>query len=184
MRVISGKYRGKKLLSPKDDYIRPTTDRVKESMFNMIQNYIYGSKFLDLFSGSGAIGIEAFSRDAKHITMVENAKDSLKLINANLKSINANKDNIELVNRDVIDFLKTSGEKYDIIFADPPYDYSKINEIIKIVSDNKLLSDEGILIIETEKDFTLEECSDFIIEKEKIYSISKLTVMKINNLER
>ncbi|EHL10615.1 16S rRNA (guanine(966)-N(2))-methyltransferase RsmD [Peptoanaerobacter stomatis] len=184
MRVISGKYRGKKLLSPKDDDIRPTTDRVKESMFNMIQNYIYGSKFLDLFSGSGAIGIEAFSRDAKHITMVENAKDSLKLINANLKSINADKGNIELVNRDVIDFLKTSREKYDIIFADPPYDYSKINEIIKIVSDNKLLSDEGILIIETEKDFTLEECSDFIIEKEKIYSISKLTVMKINNLER
>lgn len=184
MRVISGKYRGKKLLSPKDDYIRPTTDRAKESMFNMIQNYIYGSKFLDLFSGSGAIGIEAFSRDSKHITMVENAKDSLKLINANLKSINADKDNIELVNRDVIDFLKTSREKYDIIFADPPYNYSKINEIIKIVSDNKLLSDEGILIIETEKDFTLEECSDFIIEKEKIYSISKLTVMKINNLER
>ena len=86
MRIISGKYRGKKLISPKNDDIRPTTDKAKESLFNIIQSYIYDSKFLDLFSGSGAISLEAFSRGASDVTLVEKNKSSIDIIKSKINS--------------------------------------------------------------------------------------------------
>lgn len=176
MRVISGKYRGKKLISPKSDDIRPTTDKAKESLFNMIQSYVYDSVFLDLFAGSGAISIEAYSRDARDITAVEKSKSSLEIIKANLKLFD--KINIMLENADVLSFLKKTNKKYDIIFADPPYKYEDINEITKIISKRSLLQDDGVLIIETDKNFYLQLPSDMYVEKEKIYSISKFTIIK------
>lgn len=177
MRIISGKFRGKKLIPPKNDDIRPTTDRAKESLFNMIQNYVYESNFLDLFSGSGAIAIEALSRGAKHITLVEKSKTSLKTINSNLNILNCEKSNISLKNQDVLEFLENTNTSYDIIFADPPYDYEDINKVIEIISRRKILSQDGILILETDKSFDLK-LDDMYVEKEKIYAISKLSIIR------
>ena len=171
MRIISGKYRGKKLISPKNDDIRPTTDKAKESLFNIIQSYIYDSKFLDLFSGSGAISLEAFSRGASDVTLVEKNKSSIDII----------KSNIKLEQLDVISFLKKTNKKYDIIFADPPYKYDKINEMIDIIAQKNILLDNGVLIIETDKLFELKIPKNMVLEKEKVYSISKFSIIKYLN---
>lgn len=179
MRVIGGKYRGKKLIPPKNDDIRPTTDKARESLFNMLQYYIYESSFLDLFSGSGAVSIEAISRGAKLVTLVEKSRESIKIINANLNLILDEKSKADLRNGDVISFLQTTKEKFDIIFADPPYAYEKTNQIIELISTRKLLEDEGIMIIETDKNESLEIPSNMYMEKEKIYSISKFSIIKI-----
>lgn len=179
MRVIGGKYRGKKLIPPKNDDIRPTTDKARESLFNMLQYYIYESSFLDLFSGSGAVSIEAISRGASLVTLVEKSRESIKTINANLNLIADEKSKAELINNDVINFLQTTKAKFDIIFADPPYDYEKTNQIIDIISTRKLLEDDGIMIIETDKKENLVIPNDMYIEKEKIYSISKFSIIKI-----
>lgn len=178
MRVIGGKYKGKKLIPPKNDDIRPTTDKARESLFNMLQYYIYESSFLDLFSGSAAVSIEAISRGAKHVTLVEKSRESIKTINANLNLIADEKSKAELINNDVINFLQTTKAKFDIIFADPPYDYEKTNQIIDIISTRKLLEDDGIMIIETDKNENLIIPSDMYIDKEKIYSISKFSIIK------
>jgi RNA methyltransferase, rsmD family len=178
MRVIGGKYRGKKLIPPKNDDIRPTTDKARESLFNMLQYYIYGSSFLDLFSGSGAVSIEAISRGASLVTLVEKSRESIKTINANLNLIADEKSKAELISNDVINFLQTTKAKFDIIFADPPYYYEKTNQIIDIIAARKLLEDDGIMIIETDKNENLIIPSDMYIDKEKIYSISKFSIIK------
>lgn len=179
MRVIGGKYRGKKLIPPKNYDIRPTTDKARESLFNMLQYYIYESSFLDLFSGSAAVSIEAISRGAKHVTLVEKSRESIKTINANLNLIADEKGKAELINSDVINYLQISKAKFDIIFADPPYAYEKTNQIIKLISTRKLLEDDGVVIIETDKNENLVIPNDMYIEKEKIYSISKFSIIKI-----
>lgn len=179
MRVIGGKYRGKKLIPPKNDDIRPTTDKARESLFNMLQYYIYGSSFLDLFSGSGAVSIEAISRGASLVTLVEKSRESIKTIKANLNLIVDEKSKAELINSDVINYLQISKGKFDIIFADPPYAYEKTNQIIELISTRKLLEDDGVVIIETDKKENLVIPNDMYIEKEKIYSISKFSIIKI-----
>lgn len=178
MRVIGGKYRGKKLIPPKNDDIRPTTDKARESLFNMLQYYIYGSSFLDLFSGSGAVSIEAISRGASLVTLVEKSRESIKTINANLNLIADEKGKAELINSDVINYLQISKAKFDIIFADPPYAYEKTNQIIELISTRKLLEDDGVVIIETDKKENLVIPNDMYIDKEKIYSISKFSIIK------
>jgi len=178
MRVIGGKYRGKKLIPPKNDDIRPTTDKARESLFNMLQYYIYGSSFLDLFSGSGAVSIEAISRGASLVTLVEKSRESIKTINANLNLIADEKSKAELINSDVINYLQISKGKFDIIFADPPYAYEKTNQIIELISTRKLLEDDGVVIIETDKKENLVIPNDMYIDKEKIYSISKFSIIK------
>ena len=180
MRVIGGKYRGKKLIPPKNNDIRPTTDKAKESLFNMLQSYIFESEFLDLFSGSGAVSIEALSRGAKRVTMIEKSRASINTINSNLKLIPDEKQKADVKNMDAISFLQTTDKKFDIIFADPPYAYENINQIIQIVSTRKLLEDEGIMIIETDKNESLVIPSGMYLEKEKIYSISKFSIIKNN----
>lgn len=182
MRVIGGKYRGKKLIPPKNNDIRPTTDKAKESLFNMLQSYIFESEFLDLFSGSGAVSIEAISRGAKRVTMIEKSRASINTINSNLNLILDEKQKTDVKNMDVISFLQTTDKIFDIIFADPPYAYENINQIIQIVSTRKLLKNEGIMIIETDKNENLVIPTDMYLEKEKIYSISKFSIIK-NNIQ-
>ena len=114
MRVISGKYKGKKLLGFNTDGTRPTMDRVKESLFGTIQNYIKDSIFLDLFAGSGSIGIEALSNGCERCYFVDNGKEILKILNNNLKGI----DNSVVINKDYVEALKefkNKGIKFDII---------------------------------------------------------------------
>ncbi|MGN0787981.1 MAG: 16S rRNA (guanine(966)-N(2))-methyltransferase RsmD [Candidatus Onthoplasma sp.] len=146
MRVISGKYRGKKLKEFDFDTTKPTLDRVKESMFNLIQFDILGAKVLDLFCGTGALGIEAISRGASFACFVDKNDNAIKLTKENLKGIDGN---FCVLQQDSIEFLDNTQEKFDIILLDPPFSSDLgIRAIMKIVEKN-ILSDNGTIIFET-----------------------------------
>ena len=156
MRIIGGTYRGMKLLSPKTQDIRPTTDRIKEDIFNIISPYIYNSRFLDLFSGSGSIAIEAISRGCLLADAVERNKDSIELIKKNIAKTKS-LEQFQVIAKDAEQFLLSTSNKYDIIFIDPPYQYSKIDAIIKTILDRKILAPNGIIIAEQGTENILNE---------------------------
>lgn len=181
MRVISGYARGHKLLSPKGLDIRPTTDRVKESIFSMIHNKINGTSFLDLFSGTGAIGIEALSRGSKSCVFVDRCKESVEIINYNIKHVSKAILNpkYEIINLNVNDALNIlKNKKFDIIFMDPPYKERIINNILKIIYQNNILNDNGIIIIEQDKNAELPVEKEFEIFKNKEYGLTTIIFMK------
>ncbi len=167
MRIISGKYKGKKL----DGYdilgTRPTMDRVKESLFGMIQNNIKESICLDLFAGSGSLGLEALSNGCKKCYFIDNNKQVINILNKNIKSLND--ENSIILNMDYIDALKYFKENnitFDIIFLDPPYKLNLINNCLELIRDYNLLNDDGIIVCEYET----EKINDiFTLVKERKY---------------
>lgn len=155
MRVISGEARGKKLYSLEGLTTRPTLDRVKEAIFNILQFKIKDTKILDLFSGSGAIAIEALSRGAKEAVLCDNSKEAIKIINKNLE-ITRQKDKATVINNDYIAVLNKIGKenkKFDIIFLDPPYESDFIVKSLEKIIDLNLLDEDGIIIAETDSNF-------------------------------
>lgn len=159
MRVVAGRYRGKNLASPKNDDVRPTTTRIKETLFNVIQGYVADSVVLDLFAGSGALGIEAISRGAKHVDFVDRAKDSIALVYQNLKGIDGE---YTVQNVDFMSALRSAyvgGTKYDLIFVDPPYATALGEIALQTIFDLALLKDDGIIVFEhgSEKKYELTD---------------------------
>mgnify|MGYP000566945236 FL=1 len=156
MRVVAGKYRGKNLASPKDDRVRPTTTRIKETLFNVLQGYSHDAVVLDLFAGSGALGIECISRGAKEVVFVDNNKDSIELVRKNLQGIDGN---FKVVNSDFSGVLRNAyvtGKKFDMIFVDPPY-ASGLGELaLGLIFDLDLLADGGIIVFEHGAEKTYE----------------------------
>lgn len=167
MRVISGKARGTKLNSIENISTRPTLDRVKESLFNIISNKIEDSLILDLFTGSGAIGIEFLSRGCKKAYMCDKSHDAIKYVVDNLKKTKLNENAIVIV-KDYKQCLKELNEKklkFDIIFLDPPYDLNISKDAIKLILEYELLNENGIIIIETdEKERELKNLDDLNVE--------------------
>lgn len=152
MRIISGTARGTKLYTLEGKTTRPTLDRVKESLFNIIQNEIPNSIFLDLFSGSGAIGLEAASRGAKKAILCDKSKDAIQIIKKNIEKTHLN-EKTELYNIDYELLLKTKvKEKIDIVYIDPPYDSDFVIKSIKIIIEKKLLKDDSLVIVETDNE--------------------------------
>ena len=148
MRVISGKYKGRKLLGYNIDGTRPTMDRVKESLFATIQNKIKDSICLDLFAGSGSLGIEALSNGASECFFVEKNNEMLKILKDNLINI----DGSVLVHDDYKNALNSfvNKKKFDVIFLDPPYKLCLINSILDFIYKNDLLNKDGIVVCEYE----------------------------------
>ena len=174
MRVISGSARGRRLQEPADYKVRPTTDKVKESIFNIIQFDIEGRKALDLFAGSGQLGIEALSRGAAHCTFVDRAPDSLKLIRANVNACGFNEDS-KIVAGDSISYL-ASGEKFDLIFLDPPYDTDLLEKALKSVNKFDILKENGIMVCESQREKVLPELTEpYYLLKEYNYGKIKIT---------
>lgn len=150
MRIIAGKARGTKLYTLEGENTRPTLDRVKESLFNIIQSEIPGSIFLDLFSGSGAIGLEAVSRGAKKAILCDTSKEACAIIKKNIEKTHTS-ENVELYQADFKEVLTNrSGDKFDIIYLDPPYKTNFAIEAIKIILDKELLKESASIIIETD----------------------------------
>lgn len=152
MRVISGKARGTKLSSIESLSTRPTLDRVKESLFNIIQNNLRGAVVLDLFAGSGQLGIEALSRGADKAYLCDINRDAVKMIKQNLEKTKL-KDKAVVINEDYKKALRTlnTNEKIDIIFIDPPYKEDiAVDSIIDIIHESRL-KENGIMIIETDE---------------------------------
>ena len=148
LRVISGTAKGTKLVTLSgDDVIRPTTDRVKESVFNIIQFNVKGANILDIFCGSGALGIEALSRGSSFCCFVDSNRDSLKIAENNIKKAHVEAYS-KLIKADFRDFFSTNTKKYDIIFADPPYAAGFLKEFVTKIEKYGALQRDGILIFE------------------------------------
>ena len=170
MRVISGKYKGKILKSPKSDNIRPTGDKVKQALYTKLQFFIKDRVVLDLFSGSGALGIEALSRGAKKVYFVDKDYRSISLTKENLKKIEGN---YKVIHSDFKNALLSLKERIGLILVDPPYASGYYNEILKIIFDNEILEDDGIIVCEHPSDMDI--ICDFNQLDQKQYGTVKLT---------
>ena len=185
MRIIAGKNRGTKLYTLEgDDITRPTLDRVKESLFNIIMGKLEESNVLDLFAGSGALGLESLSRGANKVVFCDNSIKAINVIKNNIKKTKL-EERTQVIHKDfvkaILDF-KNQNYKFDIIFLDPPYKTNYILKAIELIIKENLLSDEGIIIAETdEKDRILKQLE----EKEIIiYDIRKYGRVDIIFLKR
>lgn len=165
MRIISGTARGTKLNTLEGQVTRPTLDRVKESLFNIIQNEINNKIFLDLFSGSGAIGLEAASRGCKKSILCDKSKDAIKVIQKNIEKTHL-ENKVELYNLDYEKTLKTKiKNKVDIVYIDPPYNSDFAIKAINIIINQKIVDENSIIIIETDnEDKILKELENIKIE--------------------
>lgn len=176
MRVIAGSAKRLQLKTIDGIDTRPTTDRIKETLFNMISEYLADSCFLDLFSGSGAIGIEALSRGAAHAVFVEQSKKAMDCIRENLKYTKL-ADRAEIYETDVLNALSRMEhhKSFDYIFMDPPYNQFLEKRVLEYLSTSGLLSDDGIIIVEAslETDFSYVSELGFSIVKEKTYKTNK-----------
>ena len=181
MRIISGNYKGKKILLPKDKLTRPLKDLTKESIFNIIQHSkllnvkIEKSNILDLFSGIGSFGLECLSRGAANVTFLESYKEVLIILKKNIYNLKQhNYSNI--IENDIFskDTLKRLNDKFDIIFMDPPYKEKKLTDLLNIIIKLKLLKDNGIIIIHRHKKKEDIFPNEFNIIIEKSYGISKV----------
>ena len=153
LRVISGKYRGRIVETVQNTSIRPTTDRIKENLFNILMPYIHESKFLDLFCGSGNIGIEALSRGAAYVHFNDMQKTSIAILKKNLQYVT---DSYTITQFDYKNFLYQCKLQFDIIFLDPPYHSNYAIEAVRIIAERALLQADGIVIIESDKPNTAE----------------------------
>lgn len=184
MRVIAGTARHLPLKTVEGMETRPTTDRIKETLFNMIQNQLSGCRFLDLFSGSGAIGIEALSRGAGVAVFVENQRNAVSCINSNLEFTRLKNRGI-VMQCDVLEGLKrlSKNEKsFDFIFMDPPYNHLWEKEVLELLKDSKLIDAYTTIIVEAslETEFSYVEEMGFEITKQKLYKTNQHVFLRKN----
>ena len=177
VRVISGSARGLKLNTPGDDRVRHTTDRVKESMFNIVQDWVYDSQVLDLFAGSGALGIEALSRGASQAVFCDNSLDSIKIIKSNIEKARV-ADRSQIVSGDFkrcLRDMEAKNQSFDMIFVDPPYYEGLFEEVLDTIRSCKILKKDGIVIVEHDAKKPIGQVEGLEVYKEKKYGITMLT---------
>ena len=178
MRVISGLYKGRNIEGFDIDGTRPTQDRVKESVFGSIQDYIDDSTVLDLFSGSGNLAIESLSNGASKAYLVDNSKDAINIINKNINDIKV--ENAYVIKDDymnALNYFKKNNIKFDIIFLDPPYKDDYIDNSIKYLLDNNMINKNGIIVCEFENNIKLNY-EELEIKKEKKFGYKKIVIFK------
>ena len=177
LRVISGKYKGKNLIGFDIDGTRPTMDRVKESLFGIIQNQIKGSVVLDLFAGSGSLGIEALSNGANEAYFIDNNIELINIIKKNTTGMNEKIHIIKSDYQNALELLKNSNIKFDIIFLDPPYKLNLITDCLDKIVKYDLLNEDGIIVCEYENEEI--ETDKLILIKDKKYGSKKIKIYKM-----
>ena len=166
LRIIGGQWRSRQLPFPDVEGLRPTTDRVRETLFNWLQPYLPGSNILDVFAGSGALGLEALSREAKTVDFIEFNAKAAKQLQDNFKTLNAN--NAQLIKGDALSILPTLSTSYDVIFLDPPFGKGLLPKCISTIVENKLVSPNSWVYIESEQALTeLEIPKHWRLHREK-----------------
>ena len=174
MRIISGLARGTKLYTLEGENTRPTLDRVKEPLFSIIQNYIKDANVLDLFAGSGALGLEALSRGAKKAILCDKSYEAIDIIKKNINKTHF-EEKTKVMCMDYKKCLLTINEKFDLIFIDPPYKIDIAVNSVEIIINNNLLSQDGIIVIETD-----EEERD----TQKLENLSNIEIINLRNYGR
>lgn len=184
MRVISGQFRGRKLEKLEGMDIRPTSDRVKESLFNMLGARLFDCAFLDLFAGTGGIGIEAYSRGATQVVFIDESAKSIKVLKTNLEKLQI-QEQVEVYNTDYINAinkLASDNRKFDIIFIDPPYLKGYAQNALVQLADNKVLKEDAIVIIEHDiQDKMPESAGNLNMQRQKKYGNTMLSLYGIAN---
>ncbi|MBQ6170794.1 MAG: 16S rRNA (guanine(966)-N(2))-methyltransferase RsmD [Ruminococcus sp.] len=172
MRVITGIARGRKLVAPEGLDVRPTADKVKEGIFSAVQFELEGARVLDLFAGSGQMGIEALSRGAERAVFIDSSLRSIRCVNENLRNTGFERQS-EVINRDSYDYIKLASQTFDIIILDPPYRYNHIANILPFAA--KKLRDGGIIICEYETEADEPEAPEGM-RLRKTYRYGKINV--------
>ncbi len=177
MRVIAGSARGTKLLCPEGLAVRPTHDRVKEALFSMLNGRLSGAFVLDLFAGTGSLGIEALSRGAAGAVFVDASVDSLKAAENNLIKTHLT-DRAKLIKSDYLAFLQSTSDFYDIIFLDPPYQGDFLARSLEVIAERNLLSPDGIIYCETEGEPPVQTEKLFHIVRDKRYGRARVLLLE------
>tara|TARA_B100001057_G_C22433986_1_gene788547 strand:+ start:107 stop:670 length:564 start_codon:yes stop_codon:yes gene_type:complete len=185
MRVISGKFRGKKLLIPSDAFTRPLRDSVKESIFNILQHSklldhnLLNSNILDLFCGVGTFGLECISRQSKHVTFFENHPPALKILKKNIQNLECSI-KAEIIEEDIFDLKKLNlGLKnYEFIFLDPPFKELRIKTLLKLIKDKNILKKNGVILIHRDRKTLDQFPKDFKVVIKKNYGRSRIFIGK------
>lgn len=176
MRIVSGSYGGRPLKTLEGKTTRPTSDKVRGAVFNMIGPYFSGGRVLDLFAGSGGLAIEAVSRGMDTAVLVERNRKAQAIVQANIK-MTKEESRFQLLKMEAARALERVSGKFDLVFLDPPYAQEEIVKTVEELCQRKLLSDDVMVVCETDKTVNLpEEIAELGIWKQKIYGISKVTV--------
>ncbi|MFW6305949.1 MAG: 16S rRNA (guanine(966)-N(2))-methyltransferase RsmD [Bacillota bacterium] len=175
MRVIAGEAGGRKIKSIKGTPTRPTLDRIKEAIFNIIAPYIFADKGLDLFAGFGGLGIEALSRGIESMVFVENNYRNCRVIKENL-DITGFADRGIIEKEDVFDYLKSSSELYGLVFMDPPYNQDYVERVLTLLSENQCIKDNAIIVAEHEVDYKYKVIKGIELIKQKQYGDTGISI--------
>lgn len=167
IRIIGGKWRGRKLPVRNSEGLRPTTDRIKETLFNWLMPVIRDARCLDCFAGSGSLGFEALSRFASHVTFIELDKQNAQLISENKTRLQA--DNANIINGDSMAVLNQVGSPFDVVFIDPPFRKGLLDETLSLLEKNQWLADESWIYVESEAESPLTNIpANWQLHREKI----------------
>ena len=188
MRIISGFFKGKKILEPRNEKTRPLKDLTKESIFNIINHSnkfkvnLVNSKILDLFSGVGSFGIECLSRGVKNVVFIENYKKVLPILKQNLSNLESIQ-NYQIIEKNIYEegTLSNLNSSFDIIFLDPPYKYKNLSGLLDIILQKKILNKKGIIILHRHKNEQQVFPLKFKVVEEKKYGISKILFLTYSN---
>jgi len=187
MRIVSGNYKGRQLKAVPGVTTRPTTDKVKEAIFNMVGPYFEGGIALDLFAGSGGLGIEALSRGIEKCVFVDREPKAIQTIHKNLEICQIEADHFEVYRNDADRALKAiikRGIRFQLIFLDPPYKQQKLKALISVLSENNVMNENGFIIAEHGSDVKLDrEIGHFTQVKHETYGMSSISIFKYKEVK-
>ena len=180
MRIIAGQAKGRKLKSVNTAQVRPTTDRVKEAVFNILGAAVNGTIVLDLYSGFGGLGLEALSRQAARAVFIEKHYKNAAIIKENI-ALCGFEEQARVMITDVFNYLQEPQHKFDIIFMDPPYGRKLVNKTIRAIISAQLLTTTGLIIIESEQNTEINKYQELKIIKDKNYGDTKISIYQLKD---
>lgn len=155
LRIIGGKWRGRKVTFPNNDQIRPTGSRIRETVFNWLMHEITGASCLDLYAGTGVLSMEALSRGARHVTMIENDTATVSEIEQNLHQLGADESSFQIKKAHTLDWLALCNQKFDVIFVDPPFANNELMTVSRLIASRNIL--EGYVYLESGRPIAVEQ---------------------------
>ena len=175
IRITGGENRSRLLETPNTTLTKPTMDKVRAAVFNALGDSVKNSRVLDLFAGSGSYGFEALSRGAKDATFVDSSFEAIKAIKKN--AANLNRENVEILNNDVLSFLSQNSKDFDIIFADPPYKLDVYETMVKMLIERDIIRSGGIIVLESERELNIDETQFKSVRFYK-YGFAKIYILR------